>query len=738
MKDCTWRKGSLENDSEHLALRPVARMAQILGEHLIRDNTVGVLELIKNGYDADAENVTVELKNLNEPTRTEIIIQDDGTGMDENAIKGPWSEPAHGGKQSDKDALKVSRKGRLPLGEKGVGRFATQKLGRTLEMVTRPKGSELEFKVAIDWDKFDKSDAYLDQITFPLERRPPEIFTGSSHGTRLLMKNSPTPWKRSGVRALQASMMRLLSPSKESKDFAVTFRCPEYPEMEDLDSGNVLEKFQFKIDCRISERGIASYTYTHRNSDGGITSNEESDANIWAGINESWQKRNPACGPLRIVLHAWLRPVSNLKEYELTKEQLDALCGISIYRDGFRIIPYGDKGDDWLRLDIRRTNQPSTRYGNNQIIGQIEITQEKNKELIDKTSREGLWENEAYSDMRDIALGVISRLETESMEERRKAKKQTDSTKTLKAKVEELQKEMHDLKASQREDPVTEAEPRPTGEPSVEPQTIRVPVGKIENIEKKASEIGSSVDEVIKEYSEATEEKREAFLHLIGLGLFAERFTHEFDRLVAGMSVNLEQLEKKHPHYRWIKILGRNLEQLKNEIHLISIARYVRKPPPEQMVSVRAALDMSLDAYKSNVERDRVQIEITGEDFEAYISLASISQVLENVVSNALYWLHLKSEITDRKLHIAIDKQNTSVIISNNAGPIQRHIRRVLFTQPFVTTKPDGRGLGLYISNEILKKNRGEIGFLSDSDPRNKYRMASFIISFSKEQPREN
>src|SRR2546427_7332475 len=103
----------MTDSADRLFLKPVARMVKILGEHLIRDNTVGVMELIKNGYDADAENVTVELKHLSDPTRTEIIIEDDGTGMDEAIIKGPWCEPAHGGKQSEKDKLKPSKKGRL-------------------------------------------------------------------------------------------------------------------------------------------------------------------------------------------------------------------------------------------------------------------------------------------------------------------------------------------------------------------------------------------------------------------------------------------------------------------------------------------------------------------------------------------------------------------------------------------------------------------------------------------------
>ena len=302
---------------DRLSFRPVARMVNILGEHLIRDNTVGLMELIKNGYDADAEKVTVELKSLSNPSRTEVIIEDDGVGMDEATIRGPWSEPAHGGKQSEKNMLERSKKGRLPLGEKGVGRFAAQKLGRYLELVTRPEGGGTEYHVRIDWNAFDNTDSYLDEVGFPLEKRTPEVFTGKKHGTLLVIKDARVPWKRYDVEKLQASLIRLLSPTNATKDFTVVFKCQDYPELEDLDRGDILEKFQFKLDCSIDEKGKATYTYYHRSADGKVESNLVEKVNLWSQSNEDWQKYDPTCGPIRVVISAWLREVENLSNYGL-------------------------------------------------------------------------------------------------------------------------------------------------------------------------------------------------------------------------------------------------------------------------------------------------------------------------------------------------------------------------------------------------------------------------------------
>src|ERR1044072_2445689 len=109
--------------------KPRARLVSVLGEQLIRDATVGIMELVKNGYDADADFVRVELHNLAHPDRTRIVVRDNGFGMTLETVLEKWFEPASGHKEAQKKAEQKTPRGRLPLGEKGVGRFAAQKLG---------------------------------------------------------------------------------------------------------------------------------------------------------------------------------------------------------------------------------------------------------------------------------------------------------------------------------------------------------------------------------------------------------------------------------------------------------------------------------------------------------------------------------------------------------------------------------------------------------------------------------
>ncbi len=115
---------------------PKARLIQILGEYLIKDATVGLLELIKNSYDADATAVSIEMYDLNKKT-ARIIIRDNGVGMDDETFLNKWMNPATGHKEQQKEGKKRSALGRLPLGEKGVGRFATQQIGDNLRMIPK-------------------------------------------------------------------------------------------------------------------------------------------------------------------------------------------------------------------------------------------------------------------------------------------------------------------------------------------------------------------------------------------------------------------------------------------------------------------------------------------------------------------------------------------------------------------------------------------------------------------------
>ena len=128
-------------DAEKTYFKPRARLMLELGEQLIKNESVAILELIKNGYDAFARNIEVHLQNLDDIEHGVIVIKDDGIGMSKDTIINHWMEPATLNKKKIVDNCKrpIEHNGiiRVPLGEKGIGRFGAHKLGNHIKLISR-------------------------------------------------------------------------------------------------------------------------------------------------------------------------------------------------------------------------------------------------------------------------------------------------------------------------------------------------------------------------------------------------------------------------------------------------------------------------------------------------------------------------------------------------------------------------------------------------------------------------
>ncbi len=159
----------LKGKSGQIAFRPRARLLKLIGEELISDEVVAVSELVKNAHDADASEVVIAFRAVTTEAG-EIDISDNGHGMSLETLLKRWMEPAASTKIGS--GRQVTRRGRRVLGEKGVGRFAADKLGRHLEVISRAQGSKEEVRAVIDWDMFDDDSLLLSEIKNRWEVRP--------------------------------------------------------------------------------------------------------------------------------------------------------------------------------------------------------------------------------------------------------------------------------------------------------------------------------------------------------------------------------------------------------------------------------------------------------------------------------------------------------------------------------------------------------------------------------------
>lgn len=740
---------------------PRARLVSVLGEQLIRNETVGILELVKNSYDADAKLVQVRIIGTKHADTTQIVVLDDGCGMDKATVLGRWFEPATGEKEREKERKqRTSTFHRLPLGEKGVGRFAAHRLGRRLLLVSRPENSSTEMVVTVNWDDFDEAEKYLREVGVDWEERAPTYFKGEKHGTYLKMDHARTLWTEADVRALSTSLQRLMSPLRAPKDFRITLDCPDYPKYEDLDPGDLLKRSHAEFHGVVDEAGKLEYEYKFhvpgypsRSESGGL------DLGTYAEVKPGRKTPTPkvlkahapevtrsyTCGPFFLSLYIWHRTAGILQLTGASKKDLDAAFGVSIFRDGLRMLPYGEPDDDWLSLDEERYLRPTETTGRRNIIGAVEISQEQNPNLRDKTNREGLIENSAFLDLRRLVkaamLSVVVKewsSDRDVIEGVQQEKRRLAPRPVLEGLVKEAET-MEQVSKGPLEfaKELESAAVRGDVSPALAEKLAASLQGLYAQIPKLQQAAASSQD-AMEDAVDELEHERDLLLGLAGIGLAAERFTHEFARLTREAYPILERLDRlapQRPEFQAdLAALRAIIDALTNDIKTLGPMFYVRRATKQQNLSIRAAIEnakiLNLGAFKTS----GVSFEVDcPKDFSVVMREGPLTQVFNNLFDNAAYWLARKSDEQDRRLKVVVDSDTREVLVTDNGpGVFPRYRDRVF--RPFFTMKPEGRGLGLYIVREILAEKSAEITLLEPGQSKNAFDTgASFLIHFPEE-----
>jgi hypothetical protein len=723
---------------------PKARLVSILGEQLIRDATVGLLELVKNAYDADASQVQVRIVGTKRLETTQIVVQDDGFGMDKETILTRWFEPATGDKEQEKKrGWRTPKFKRVALGEKGVGRFAAHKLGRQLQLISRVDSAPTEVAVTINWDDFDASEKYLRDVGVDWRERSPVYFTGDRHGTYLLMKGARALWTESDVRKVSNSLKRLMSPFRPPNDFTVTLHCPDYTKYQDLDPGDLLKRSHAQFYGVVDKEGKLEFEYKFK-VPGFPSRSTEDTVDLRLAVGKTWgdAHREPACGPFFATINVWHRRSETLELTGTSRLDLDPAIGVNVFRDGLRVLPYGEPDDDWLSLDEERYMRPTEAMGRKNIVGAIEITQPANPGLKDKTNREGLVENPSFLDFRSLVkalLGILQKewaLDRDLIEGKRKGERRPAArpalerlstqtallTAALQAPIELATKLEADI-----------ADGQPTSETALK---LSASIKRLSAELPKLQEIAVFSKGTIETAVDDLEYERDLLLGLAGMGLAAERFTHEFARLTREAHEILLRIEAKvkvqNPEVAVdLDALSAIIDALRNDIKALGPMFYVRRTTKEKKLSVKGAIENARILNASALKDAKAQFKVDcPEDFTVVMREGPLTQVFNNLFDNAAFWLDRKSEEDNRRLKVVIDAGKREVLVTDNGpGVIPRYKDRIF--EPFFSMKTDGRGLGLYIVREILAEKSAEILLLEDGERSDMFPTgASFLIRF--------
>jgi hypothetical protein len=394
-----------------------------LGEESISNDNVAIAELIKNSYDADSSSVDLSFLEI-EKHNASISIEDDGKGMDIIDIKDRFMEI---GSPHKKDISKTDIYNRVPVGAKGIGRFGSHGLGNFLELKTSVKGGRDGYEAHFDWSLFTSKVKVTDVNvpTFSFKKKATE------HGTRLLIKNLKDSWNDSEkTKSLLKDLELLLSPVDPPKNFKIKHNL----DLEGVPIPKIkkvfFDKAAYTLKVKLTKKKVIDLEFKKL---GKVVSKEKKEL-----------RGNLSCGDVTFELYFYYKTNNGWKDntgVEITEKDrkyiksiLDEYGGIKLYRDYFRVKPYGEIASDWIGLDQWSRNN-SMIPGNTQAFGVVTIGRDKNPKIEDTTTREGVLNNAEYFDLVKFVTTSVSEfadLRSEQETHKVKGKKKKKKTKTVK------------------------------------------------------------------------------------------------------------------------------------------------------------------------------------------------------------------------------------------------------------------------------------------------------------------
>lgn len=378
----TAKKGKADKT---LHFEPTAYIQRLFGRDLISSDTVAVAELVKNAYDAGAHEVIVTL-NKDEPQK--ITISDNGRGMSLAEFRRVWMRPGYSEK-----TIKDKKTKRPYLGEKGIGRFAADKLANKLTVITKKVSESDALLVNFDWSEFDNRKKNLQDIAINyLQKRDAELTLGHS-GTRLELNELRKEWNLGHWNRLRQELQRLIVPSGKVFKFKIVASV-EGVDTKGWDSGEIKSKFkaedEYEYVFTLSKAGNLTWSLSRPKR---ITK-EIKTKSVESGVSKAENIFGFVAGRFYYV------------EASRTILKHGYKAGVGIYRDGFRVAPYGEEDNDWLKVkSTKASKQGHAPINPSQLFGFVEISRQNNPKLNDVTNREGIQESEEFEAFQKFIKG---------------------------------------------------------------------------------------------------------------------------------------------------------------------------------------------------------------------------------------------------------------------------------------------------------------------------------------------
>ncbi|MDN4056011.1 ATP-binding protein [Massilia sp. YIM B02763] len=716
--------GSIEN------AQAIERIEKAVSSALTLDARAKLIKKL-NEYLDDKDGFTRFLKKFYESQT--IVIQDRGRGMSKDDLADRFLVIGTPGKLLEK--TESGKSDRPILGEKGIGRLSMMRLGQLATIRSKTKDGKWH-EIKFDWNRFDDPALFLDQVEVEVDEATTE--PDLPHGTEIVISRLNANWTPEKVSAfINKYIRRLQDPFLVDKlpypiDIRLNEKRQSIASLPDWLKGCA----QFKASIRFDPSGLDGTEQVfrrelvwHGTTTPEIRSWELSELTRQLGVPASLFK---SLGRFEANC-LWFnrqRLAGNGVERTRTEiaDELNNWCGgFSIYRDNFRVGKTGGMDDDWLEWDSTALKAKGFALNRYQTVGSVAISSTTNPRLVDAANRERLISCPEQELLKNLLGEVIvqdlrSHIYAIRDAEAKLAIAEESTEVSMKRSEDSLKKTLSTLAEISKTIPTEHK-------------------AKVAEIREALHDQVEYVKTIKNSLNMARETKVE-ILELANIGLVVEIVIHELSRLTERTGELLSDLKTKKSDADILGVVDNLRSQINatnkriRTVDVMSPSGRHRRERYDAVAQTQAIVAGFANRFKRHKVVCLVSLdERTDElgELNVYMVRGLIAQVLENLLSNSVYWLQqgLREGDSQRTIRIEIDSKALCINVSDNGPGIDPRNARDVF-MPYYSTRKKGKGLGLYISRELVDYHGGQLYLDASEDTDG--RLRTFVIELPKEE----
>jgi len=644
-----------------------------------------------------------------------IVVSDRGKGMSRSDLAKNFLVIGTASRKREVQQALIRGDAKSPyLGEKGIGRLSAMRLGESLRVESATAGDRYVNVLNIDWSAFSDIDAMLEDIHIEPERGGPKQ-TADWSGTRIVIGALAEDWTEKRVRRMaEYDFARLSDPFVDQKRrprIALHWNGERIaiPWMEKalLDSSHAHVSGSYAIvdgepvlKCTVAVKNLG---FPHPvESETTTLQSVDLQAALIGTASDLPASSIASVGPFNFEIFWFnrrlLRAIDGIGELKAVRDLQERWSGILLFRDGFRVFPYGDDEDDWLGLDRKALRRSGYTLNKTQFVGRVEISRVANPALVDQTNREGLRETPEQQVLIEVMQLVIQDQLFRFMKQvERQYKDQPVDLIEAKTEVDNLNKRSKAAIAKLRRI-------APNGKP------------EIDELQQMLFEFSEFADKARQRIEEVERESKQ-MIDMAGVGLMVEVVAHELARASEAALENLEILrDKTIPEDVRSKLssLRAQMKSLSKRVRVLDPLSVSGRQTAETF-DLQLLVEETLDAHEAQFGRHRIKSTFKHSDGPVRIKVVKgmIVQILENLISNSKYWMEMRASKERNyapRITITLSDRPPTIVYEDNGTGIAPENRERIF-RSFVSFKEKSkrRGLGLFIARSCAEQIGGTL-----------------------------